>query len=57
MKGIPGMNLRPIAIGIDNMEPHIAAWLVVFFQNKPNKKTAKIPGLTIPVYSCINWKA
>jgi hypothetical protein len=32
----------------------IAALLDVFFQNNPNMNTAKIPGLTTPVYSCIN---
>ena len=43
--------LRNIAIGMELNAPHIAALLVVFFQNRPSKKTAKIPGLTIPVYS------
>ncbi|CAI8198651.1 MAG: Uncharacterised protein [Flavobacteriaceae bacterium] len=45
---------RNIAIGIELKAPHIAALLVVFFQNKPKIKTAKIPGLTIPVYSWMN---
>ncbi len=52
-----GANLKYIAIGIDDKAPIIAALFVVFFQNNPNINTAKIPGLTIPVYSCINWKA
>ena len=30
---------------------------MAFFQNKPITKTAKMPGLTTPVYSWMNWKA
>ena len=40
--------------GIEEMVPQKAASDVVFFQNKPSTKIAVIPGLIIPVYSCIN---
>ena len=46
-----------MAIGIETKAPTMAALLVVFFQNKPSINTANIPGLTIPVYSCMNWNA
>ena len=46
-----GETLKNIAIGIDDITPHIAALLVAFLQNNPIKKTANIPGLTTPVYS------
>ncbi len=52
-----GATLKYIAIGIETKAPMMAALLVVFFQKSPKRKTARIPGLTIPVYSCINWKA
>ena len=49
-----GATLKYMAIGMDVNAPTIAALLVVFFQNRPKINTANIPGLTTPVYSCIN---
>ncbi len=49
-----GATLKYMAMGMDNMTPQIAALFVVFHQNKPVMNTASIPGLTTPVYSCIN---
>ena len=46
-----GATLKYIAIGIETKAPTIAALFVVFFQNNPKIKMAKIPGLTTPVYS------
>ena len=43
--------LKYKAIGIETKAPIIAPLFVVFFQNNPNINTAKIPGLTTPVYS------
>ena len=56
MKGISrGKSLNISAMGIELSTPQMAPLLVAFFQNSPIKKTAKIPGLTNPVYSCIYW--
>ena len=46
-----GPTLKYNAIGIETSTPQIAALLVVFLQNNPSINTAKIPGLTTPVYS------
>ncbi len=46
-----GATLKYIAMGMDTSAPVMAPRLVVFFQNKPKMNTAKMPGLTTPVYS------
>src|SRR6056297_3023596 len=42
---------------MDKMVPQRAAAEVVFFQKSPKIKMAVMPGLIIPVYSWMNWKA
>ena len=46
-----GRNFNNNATGIEIRTPVIAPWFVVFFQNNPIRNTARIPGLTNPVYS------
>ncbi|MEL6305775.1 MAG: sodium/solute symporter, partial [Bacteroidota bacterium] len=46
-----------IALVIATLIAPLLGGLDQAFQKRPSKKTAKIPGLTIPVYSWINWKA
>src|SRR5690606_38350492 len=52
-----GPTLKYRAIGTEAMTPHIAALFVARFQNSPVRKTARMPGLTTPVNSWINWNA
>ena len=46
-----GPTLKNMAIGIEAITPRMADLFLVFFQNNPVTNTARIPGLTIPVYS------
>ena len=46
-----GATLKYMAMGIEASAPTMAPRLVVFFQNNPSKNTARMPGLTTPVYS------
>ena len=41
---------------MEAITPITAALAVVFFQNRPIRKTARMPGLTNPVYSWMYWK-
>ena len=56
MKGISsGRSLKSKATGMEASTPQMAPLLVAFFQNKPMRKTARMPGLTSPVYSWMYW--
>ena len=49
-----GATLKYMATGMLRSAPQMAPRFVAFFQKRPIRKTAKMPGLTTPVYSWMN---